>query len=157
MQRADIVSSAFLLALSTWLMTTGIEQSTFGASDYGLSPKGVPFAMAAGVAVFSAIQLIISLLAMRKGSSADSPEKSTIPKTHWVFLGIMAAVMTVTLILMNYLGFIISGVIFLIAIQYLAGQRKPLPLILVAVVTPIILERAIWYGMGVMLPSGVLF
>jgi hypothetical protein len=157
MQKADIVSSSVLLAFSTWLMTTGIEQSTFGSSLYGLSPKGVPFAMAAGVAIFSAIQLITSLLAMRKGPSSDSPKKATISNTHWIFLGIMAVTMTVTLTLMNYLGFIVSGIIFLIAIQFLAGQRKPLPLILVAVITPIILDRAIWYGMGVMLPSGVFF
>ena len=72
-------------------------------------------------------------------------------------MGLLTVLAGVSLLVMLFAGFIAAGIVFLIAMQYLAGLRKYVPMILVAVITPIVLDRAIWYAMGILLPQGVLF
>ena len=51
------------------------------------------------------------------------------------------------------LGFILPGIIFMLIMQWLCGQRKPIPLILVAIIPIGIIYVAIRFGLGVPMPS----
>ena len=157
MYKDNVVSALLLMALSVWLIFWGIPQSTFGVSSIGLSPRGLPTVMAAGVGLFSLIQLIAGLAGMARGLPSSEPGDLGFTPSHWKILGLLAALAGVSLLVMLLAGFIAAGIVFLIAMQYLAGSRKYVPMILVAVITPIVLDRAIWYAMGILLPQGVLF
>ena len=50
------------------------------------------------------------------------------------------------------LGFILPGILFMFIMQWLCGQRKPIPLILVAIIPIGIVYVAIRFGLGVPMP-----
>ena len=50
------------------------------------------------------------------------------------------------------LGFIVASIVFMLIMQWLCGQRKPLPLLLVAVIPVGVIYSAIRFGLGVPMP-----
>jgi hypothetical protein len=53
---------------------------------------------------------------------------------------------------MQWIGFIPAGILFLIIIQILCGQRKPVKTALVAIIPVFILYLAMRYGLSVPMP-----
>jgi len=53
---------------------------------------------------------------------------------------------------MQWVGFIPGGLLFMLLIQYLCGQRKPVTLVLVAVLTVGLIYAAMRYGLGIPMP-----
>jgi hypothetical protein len=53
---------------------------------------------------------------------------------------------------MQWVGFIPGGLLFMLLIQYLCGQRKPVALVLVAVLTVGLMYAAMRYGLGIPMP-----
>jgi uncharacterized membrane protein (UPF0136 family) len=53
---------------------------------------------------------------------------------------------------MKLAGFIPAGLAFMLLIQYLCGQRKPVPAVLTAVGTVSALYAVMRYGLGVPMP-----
>ena len=129
---------------------------------------GVPGSLVPNVAV--SIILFLSLLALfsnlinasraKRDQGVKHPNKTPVDRIH---LGHLLLFMVPSFLLMPTmkklgflpydLGFILPGIIFMLIMQWLCGQRKPIPLILVAIIPIGIIYAAIRFGLGVPMPS----
>jgi hypothetical protein len=129
---------------------------------------GVPGSLVPNVAV--SIILFLSLLALlsnfmtsyrAKRDQKEQRHKKTpvdrIHLSHLLFFMVPSFLLMPTMkklaFLPNDLGFILPAVLLMLILQWLCGQRKPIPLFLVAIIPVGIIYVAIRFGLGVPMPS----
>ena len=128
---------------------------------------GVPGSLVPNVAISTI--LILALIALgsnvysthrAKQESRKRPEdKTTVDRIH---LANLLLFMVPSFLLMpiikrlNFLpydlGFILTGIVFMAISQWLCGQRKPVQLLLVAIIPVGVIYAAMRYGLGVPMP-----
>lgn len=121
---------------------------------------GVPATLTPNVAVgiiliLSVISLLTNLLAYRADKLKEPAKTEAIKPEDRVHLWHLARFMIPCILLMpamQWIGFIPAGLAFMLVIQYLCGQRKPVTGVLVAVVTVGLLYVVMSYGLGVPMP-----
>ncbi len=121
---------------------------------------GVPASLVPNVAV--GVILGLSVLALLRDLAAFLAERSKGPKPpekiapgDKVHLGHFLLFMVPCALLMSgmqWIGFIPAGIAFMLLIQYLCGQRKPITALIVTVVTVGGLYGAMRYGLSVPMP-----
>lgn len=121
---------------------------------YGVSASLLPNVVVGTILMLSVLALVRNLLA-----KPTNPEKSrsgdTSPVDNRVHLWHLARFMLPCVLLlpaMEWVGFIPAGLVFVLVLQYLCGQRKPVPAVLVAVGLVGIFYVAMRYGLGVPMP-----
>lgn len=158
MHKEDLISSIILICLSLGILIYAIPNHISLGMGFGLSPKGLPKVMAAGILALAVVQAASALFSIRKSKRTDAQNPSkAMDKSHWPFLGLLSVILIASLVTMNFIGFIVGGFLFMLMFQLLVGQRNWVILALIAIFTPILLKAAFWYGMGVLLPQGTLF
>lgn len=121
---------------------------------YGIRASLVPNVVVGIILVISALALVRDLLAYL-AKKPISPGKGEIPAEDKVHLWHLAKFMIPCLLLMpamKWVGFIQAGAVFMLVIQYICGQRKPVPLVLVTVGTVGILYAVMRYALSVPMP-----
>jgi len=58
----------------------------------------------------------------------------------------------IVVFLMGILGYIIVSSLYMICLMTYAGQRRPVILILVSIVTPVLIWQITWYAFSIQLP-----
>jgi hypothetical protein len=84
-----------------------------------------------------------------KVSGEKIPEKEKINLWHLIKFLVPSALLMPAV---EWMGFIPAGILFLLVMQYLCGQRKPVTMILVTVVTVGIVYSGMRYGLQVPFP-----
>ena len=129
---------------------------------------GVPGSLVPNVAV--SLILFLSLLALlsnlipayraKAGQKDQHPDRTPVDRIHLSHLllfmvpsFLLMPTMKKLAFLPNDLGFILPGILFMLIMQWLCGQRKPVPLFLVAIIPVGIIYVAIRFGLGVPMPS----
>ncbi len=124
---------------------------------YGVSAALVP-------SVTVGIMLVLSLLSLGRNLWSGRVEVAKIDEQRpssdgyredRVHLWHLARFMFPSALLMpamNWLGFIPAGLVFMLLIQYLCGQRKPVAAVVTAVASVFILYAVMRYGLGVPMP-----
>ena len=153
MQKSNLISGLLLTSLSLWLLIYAIPVHTAGGLGYGLSPAGMPKAMAVMLLALSLIQVGISLPRVMKKSDTEPG----VDASHGIFLFKVVSLLIVSLSVIALAGFLSGGILLMIGFQLLCGQRNYILITLLAVIIPVVLKMAFWYGMGILLPTGSLF
>lgn len=124
---------------------------------YGVSASLVPNVTVGIMLALSLLSLLQNLLshlrAKSRGAGENAPDK--VKPEERVHLWHLARFMLPSVLLlpaMNWIGFIPAGLLFMLLIQYLCGQRKPLPAALTAAGTVGALYVVMRYGLGVPMP-----
>lgn len=110
---------AGILAL-VYLIPTYIDEG-FG---FGLSPRGFPYVCAAAI---TALGALLVLLRLRPAPGGDRP--SPIDARALRRLAGVLLVLVLTLALMEWAGFIVSGAVTVAILMWLMGERRWLPLV----------------------------
>ena len=122
---------------------------------YGVPASLLPNVTVSIVLLLSVIELLRNLLAYRAEKikkAASSEEVPAREKVHLLHLILFMVPCVLLMPAMRWLGFIPAGVAFMLIIQFLCGQRRPVPLILVTVGTVGLLYAAMRYGLQVPMP-----
>ncbi|MEW6669276.1 MAG: tripartite tricarboxylate transporter TctB family protein [Thermodesulfobacteriota bacterium] len=127
---------------------------------YGVSAALLPNVAVVIILVLSVLSLVRNLIAYRaeRSMGTATPEKRPSGANSLerrVHLWHLARFMIPCLLLMpamEWAGFIPAGLVFMLLIQYLCGQRKPVPAALVAAVLVGVFYVAMRYGLGVPMP-----
>lgn len=127
---------------------------------YGVSSALLPNVAFGIILALSVLSLVRDLLAYRAEKSEEpaTPEQGQsgdISHEDRVHLWHLARFMIPCVLLMpamQLVGFIPGGLLFMLLIQYLCGQRKPVTLVLVAVLTVGLMYVAMRYGLGIPMP-----
>lgn len=158
MRKADVVSGIVFIFVSGWLLLYAIPYHTGEGVDYGLSPSGLPYVMALSILVLAVIQVIFALTQRKTAVNDGKQDEATVfwrgHGKFWLQIGLLFLIYLAAL---KLAGFIPASIGLLAVLQYFFGQRNIVLLGVLSVVIPGILYIAFRYGIGIMLPTGILF
>jgi hypothetical protein len=154
------------IALLVWI----IPAYTPPYPGYGAPPALVPN-VAVGLMLFMAVlELVRTGISQRRGrrSPADAPPSATpagsdaeasdgFTQAGQANLGHLLRFMVPCGLLVpawTWIGFIPASILFLLVVQYLVGQRRPVTAVLLALVVVAVIYAAMRYGFSVPVPGG---
>ena len=160
-QRDTLLFSAIVLSSMCCLVWV-IPRYTPAYPGYGVPGSLVPNVAVSTILLLSLVALISNLAAVRRsrqGSGKKAADKAPVDRIH---LGNLLCFMVPSFLLMPAmkklgflpydLGFILPAVLFMLIMQWLCGQRRPVSLLLVALIPVGIVYTAIRFGLGVPMP-----
>lgn len=160
-QRDTVLFSGIVLTCVLFLVWV-IPTYTPEYPGYGVPGSLVPNVTVSTILFLSLLALLSPVLASyraKRDGKDPVPDKGPVDRVH---LGHLLLFMVPSFLLMPImkrlgflpydLGFILTGILFMFILQWLCGQRKPVTLILVAVLPVGIIYVAIRYGLGVPMP-----
>ena len=124
-----------------------------------LSPSFWPYIVCGGIAVIGALLLIHELLAAARtkdrSSAATPPEEARPAWIAWRPFAVMVLLLAIYLTL-EFLGFVLTTTLGLAALMLLAGERRPLIVVPVALLLPLALHLFFVKAAQRPIPGGVL-
>ena len=124
-----------------------------------LSPSFWPYIVCAGIGVIGAMLLVSEFLTGRskadRSAAAGEPPDGRSPWLTWR-PGIVVALLLVIYLTLEFLGFVLTTTIGLVALMMLAGERRPLILLPVALLLPLALHLFFVKAAQRPIPGGVL-
>lgn len=140
----DIIGYAIILILSAALYFWGIPTYSPEFPGYGVPASFMPNIAAVGMGVLSLLGLFQTWKKQNK--------KEKIAKINWIHLIKFFIPCLLLMPAMAAFGYLLSGILFLLFIQLLCGQRKLMSLILVSVLPVTGFYVLMVYALGVPLP-----
>ena len=160
-QRDNLLFSSIVLSCVVCLVWV-IPNYTPAYPGYGVPGSLVPNVAVSTILILSLLALLTSFVSSskaRRGSKGPQSDKSPVDQIHLKHLllfmvpsFLLMPAMKKFSFLPYDLGFIIPAVIFMLIMQWLCGQRKPVSLVLVAVIPVGVIYAAIRFGLGVPMP-----
>ena len=152
----DNLGYTVIVLTSVVFLTWVIPTYTPPYPGYGVPASLVPN-VAVGIILFlSALSLCKNLLAAfamkKRGEAAEEGECKEADKINWLHLVRFMVPCALLMPGMMYGGFIPAGIVFMLVMQYFCGQRKPIPMALVAVIPVLVVYAAMRWGLGVPMP-----
>ncbi len=157
MRKETIVN--ILIALASVLgLVWIIPAQTPAYPGYGVPASLVPN-VATGFILFLALlslgrSAVLHLMARRGGEASSDRERpvAEADRVHPRHLALFMIPCVLLMPAMQWGGFIPAGIAFMLLIQFLCGQRKPLPLALVSIGAVGVMYATMMYGLGVPMP-----
>ena len=160
-QRDNLLFSSIVLSCVVSLVWV-IPNYTPAYPGYGVPGSLVPNVAVSTILFLSLLALLSNLVSSskaRRDNRGQQPDKSPVDRihlSHLLLFMVPSFLMMPTMKKFNFLpydlGFILPGVILMLVMQWLCGQRKPVPLVLVAVIPVGVIYTAIRFGLGVPMP-----
>ena len=159
-QRENLIYGGIAVGCVIFLLWV-IPAQTPPYPGYGVSAALLPDVAFGIVLLLSMLLLLHNLLAYRAEKSKRKPatpeelasrEINPEDKVHFWRLALFMIPCLLLMPAMEWIGFIPAGIVFMLVLQFLCGQRKPVTLALVAVVPVCIMYAAMRYGLGVPMP-----
>ena len=164
---ANLIGSIIFLAIGIWAW---VKASSFKeVRNTYVQPAAFPKIMIAGLIIFSAILLIQSIWALRKMDTA-APDSALmegyLPKKAPTLnvrrdKGLQGALLCMVLciayvMLFKPLGYVLASFLLSMAIMFLIGKRKPVQMILVSLLVPLVMFIIFYKVLKVNIPMGPL-
>ena len=156
-KKRDNLVNGFVILGSLVFLLWIIPNFTPPYPGYGVSSALLPNVAFSIILGLSAVPLGYALWAQYKEKSIpqEKDQAEEINQNDRVHLWHLASFMIPCLLLMpimKWIGFIPGGLLFMILLQYLCGQRKTVTMITVAVCTVGSIYAAMRWGLGVPMP-----
>ncbi len=155
-KRDSLVSGGIALG-SLFFLVWVIPTFTPPYPGYGVSSALLPDVAFGTILVLSLLSLGHNIFShfRAKATNPEAGQSGDISPGSRVHLWHLACFMVPCLLLMpamKWAGFIPAGLLFMLLIQYLCGQRKPVTMVLVAVCSVGLMYVVMRYGLGVPMP-----
>ena len=156
---SNLVVSLLLIALEVfaWVQTGNIKT----AKNAAVQPSTFPRIMIIGMAVFTVILLVQSVIKLLKMEQTD-PLAQKAPSMNFVKdKGVLAALFLIALCALyvwgfRTLGYVLVSMILSGIVMWIIGVRKPVQLVLIAVLVPLGMWLVFYKLLQVNIPMGVL-
>lgn len=138
--KGELVFTSFLFVAALIILwdTFNIAESQVAGV---IGPKVFAYGIGFMMLVLSSIQLV-SVIRGNLGRPEEIEGGTALAKPNWKALSILVVGIAVHILLLELVGFIISGTILFFAVAWALGERKWLKLLLISVV----LSTAIFFG-----------
>ncbi len=161
-QRDNLIYGGIALGSLVFLLWV-IPAYTPPYPGYGVSSALVPNVAMGIILLLSVVSLIknfaahlkVKAITTQRAKHSQGDQAEVVDPEKRVHLLHLAKFMIPSVFLMpgiQLVGFIPAGIVFMLIIQLLCGQRKPLPLVLVSVITVVTLYAVMTYGLSVPMP-----
>ncbi|MEU5154663.1 tripartite tricarboxylate transporter TctB family protein [Glycomyces sp. NPDC021274] len=149
---AQLWVCGFLALLGVLVIVDASRLGGFTASNDPIGPKPVPIILGVLLLVLAAFYALNVL----RGGRGEAENGEDDGNFDWVTLGLLCAVFIANALLIDWLGWVISGALLFWGSAVVLGSRR----YLVALAAAVALSLATFYGfaigLGVGLPAGVL-
>lgn len=147
----DLIAGILLTAIAALLLIASFTYPKLNRDDLIVGADLFPKVVAAGMLVCALVILIKAIV-----KPVYRPPFTKEEKKEYLRTAIVIALCVLYTLVMPKLGFILTSILTLAAVQWVFGNRNILALILVSILFPVILFAAFKYGLGVQLPAGIL-
>jgi putative tricarboxylic transport membrane protein len=153
--RSEFGVALLLLVLGAWAIVDALRMSSDLASRGPIGAKTVPIVI--GVLLITmAVLLTVDLLRGGRGEQEGGEDVDLSHGTDWKTIGLLVAAFAANALLIERLGWPVSGAILFFGTTFALGSRR---LVLNALVS-IVLSVGTWYlfnlALGIPLPVGIL-
>ena len=157
---SNLVIAILLLAFEAWayVQSTGFRQ----VKGAYVQASTFPQIMIIGMALFTVILLVQSIVKLTVGMKDDDPDAKPAPTLNpFRDRGVGAAILVIALcvlytLLFDKLGYVLASALLCIIIMWMIGKRKPVTVILVSVLVPLVMWFVFYKLLTVNIPMGVL-
>ncbi|MCR5137426.1 MAG: tripartite tricarboxylate transporter TctB family protein [Oscillospiraceae bacterium] len=156
---ANLIASLALIVFEiwAWLQTNNIKT----AKNAAVQPSTFPRIMIIGMAVFTVVLLIQSLIKLGSMKTDDPLAEKAETLNFIKDKGVLAALFVVLLCCVyvyffKSLGYVIVSFLLSGIIMWLIGLRKPVPLILISALVPLLMWLVFYKMLKVNIPMGPL-
>lgn len=157
---SNLIISILLIAFEVfaWAQTNVIKT----AKDAAVQPSMFPRIMIIGMGIFTGVLLLQSLIKVFGGMKEDDPLAAPAESINPIKnKGVLAALFVIVLcalyvLLFKDLGYVVVSLILSAILMLLIGMRKPLQLVLIAVLVPLGMWLVFYKLLQVNIPMGVL-
>ncbi len=157
---SNLIISILLLAFEIWayVESTGFRK----VKGAYVQASTFPQIMIIGMMIFTVVLLIQSVIKLVRGMKPTDPDAEAAPVLNPIKnKGFGAALLVIALcalynLLFDKLGYVLVSALISIIIMVLIGKRKPLTVILVSVLVPLVMWVVFYKLLTVNIPMGVL-
>lgn len=146
MRVKDIYSSAFLCLAGLLCIFWVIPNYCPPGDGFGVPPSTLPYTLC-GVIVALSVLTFIKAVTIRLEEKTEKIAPQALKR-----VGLLILALVLVIPAFEYLGFIATGALFLLALQWLLGQRNWLVLIGLSAGLPCLLYLLLWHFLRVPLP-----
>ena len=156
---SNLIASLVLIAFEVWAWVQSGKIKA--AKNAAVQPSTFPRIMIIGMAVFTAILLLQSIVKLAS-MKADDPLAQKAETLNFVKDRGMLAAVFVILLCCGYvwafksLGYVVVSFLLSGIIMWLIGLRKPVPLVLISALVPLGMWLVFYKFLSVNIPMGVL-
>lgn len=164
-QRDTVISAAIVLTCLGFLVWV-IPAYTPPYPGYGASPALVPNVAVGVMLVMALLALLRNVLVIGWGrqiavEEGEYPGEGGSQGSGFTQVGRVNLLHLLRFMIpcgllvpaMGWIGFVPTGLVFMLVIQFIVGRRKPVPAILVAATTVAVIYAAMRYGFNVPIPG----
>jgi hypothetical protein len=122
---------------------------------YGVPASMVPNVTVGGILLLSVLALVRNLITQartRQQHLQEGVQGGQVDRVHLLHLVKFLLPCILLMPAMKWLGFLPAAIMFMLVIQFFCNQRKPVALILVALIPPGIIYAAMRFLLGVPMP-----
>ena len=157
---SNLVISIILLAFEVWayIQSTGFRQ----VKGAYVQASTFPQIMIIGMALFTVVLLVQSIVKLTAGMKPDDPDNAPAPTLNPLKdKGVGAALLVIALcvvyvLLFEKLGYVLVSALVSMIIMWLIGKRKPVTVVLVSLLVPLVMWLIFYKLLTVNIPMGVL-
>jgi len=129
-------------------------QAPYSQSD-PVGPRTVPFVVA-GLLLVSAVALALNVLRGGHGQAEEGEDVDLTAPTEWRVVLPLVAVFVANVLLIDVLGWVISGAMLFFGCSWALGSRHPVRDVVISVALSLATFYGFYLGLGILLPAGVL-
>jgi len=154
-KRVELLFAAFLLLVGIIVFVDASQlQVTYSQSDV-IGPKTVPFVVG-GILVVSAIALMVTVLRGNLAEGEEGEDVDLTQPTDWKVILPLLGIFAVTILIINWAGWVISGTLLFFGTAVCLGSRRWVLTFLIALVVSLGSFYGFYVGLGIKLPAGIL-
>jgi hypothetical protein len=159
MKKSELWTAGVLIIFSLVCLVWVIPNYTSPPqSKLGVRPSFIPN-VAVGTMLFLSILMLVQNIKHRKSKYETvvddeefGAEASGLGQTELANLALWTVSSEIVVFLMGILGYTIVSSLFMVCLMLYAGQRRPVILIIVSIVTPLLIWQITWYAFSIQLP-----
>ena len=156
---SNLIAALVLLALEIWAWVQSGNIKT--AKNAAVQPSTFPRIMIIGMAVFTVILLVQSIIKLSVMKPDDPLAQKAESLNPFRDKGVLAALFVIALCCLyvyffKSLGYVVVSFLLSAIIMWLIGLRKPVPLLLISALVPLGMWLVFYKFLSVNIPMGVL-
>ncbi|CBT75259.1 MULTISPECIES: tripartite tricarboxylate transporter TctB family protein [Glutamicibacter] len=155
MKRVELLFAAFLLIVGIIVFVDASQlHVTYSQADV-VGPKALPYVVS-GILVLSAIALAITVLRGNLATGEEGEDVDLRQPSDWKVLIPLIGIFMLNLLIVNWVGWVISGTIMFFGTATCLGARRWVLTLVISLALAFGSFYGFYLGLGIKLPAGIL-
>ena len=152
--KAQYGLAAFLVVVGAWVVIDAFTLDK-GYADQPVQPYTIPYIVGAALVVLG----VLLAVATARGDRPEMEEGEDVEidgRTDWRTVGLLVGVMALNVLLIDFLGWAITGALLFAGASYVLGSRTPVRDVAIGAALSVGTWYGLYSGLGIPIPAGIL-